>query len=61
MDKSFQVRKQKVLARMRLRRRFAQGKVLRPQFSLAAAAHPDSFKGPLITKRIRDAYDDYED
>jgi hypothetical protein len=55
------LRKQKALARSRLRRRFAAGKVRLKQISLAAAAHPDSFKSPLLTGRIKlTEYDDSE-
>ena len=59
MEASMKLRKQKVLARMRLRRRLAKGQVRLEQVSLAAAAHPDSFKSPLGTRRIK--LDEYED
>jgi hypothetical protein len=47
------LRKQKALARSRLRRRLAAGRVRLDQVSVAAAAHPDSFKSPLLTSRIK--------
>jgi hypothetical protein len=53
------MRKLKALARSRLRRRFAAGKVRLEQISLAAATHPDSFKSPLLTRRIK--LPEYED
>ncbi len=60
MEKSLRLRRKKALARARLRRRFAAGKVRLDQVSLAAAAHADSFKSPLVTRRARDDYEDFE-
>lgn len=60
MEKSLQVRKRKALARSRIRRRLAEGKVRLEQVSLAATAHPDSLKSPLVIRRSRDDYEDFE-
>jgi hypothetical protein len=60
VEKSLQLRKRKALARSQIRRRLAEGKVRLDQVSLAAAAHPDSFKSPLVIRRSRDDYEDVE-
>jgi hypothetical protein len=60
VEKSLQLRKRKALARSRIRRRLAEGKVRLDQVSLAAATHPDSFQSPLVIKRAREEYEDVE-
>jgi len=60
VEKSLQLRRKKALARARLRRRFAAGRVRLEQISLAAAAHPDSFKSPLVSRRARVEHEEFE-
>ena len=57
MEKSLQLRKQKALARSRLRRRLAMGLVRLEQVSLAATADPSMRESPLILNRFKRAFD----
>ncbi len=52
MDQSRQLRKDKVKARMRLRRRLAKGQVRLEDVSIAASAQSCTPEAPLILTRV---------
>lgn len=53
MEKSLQLRKQKALARARLKRRLAQGQLRLGQISFAATATSCKAGAPLILRRVK--------
>jgi hypothetical protein len=55
VNESLRVRKEKMLARKRLRRDFAEGKIRLEQFCLAAQAKVGERRPPLILPKLSEA------